>query len=204
MKFRRVLIPCAFTIVIAIAFCEAQDIPDPGLTSALARGAMRKYDLALKEARDEYDAKTLKARRTAVQELEIAIKDITQAGNLDEANRINALIKDLDAADTGESSTAPLKGKWEVTFNTGARHTYTMRDGMIVEQRGNEKPSTLKLKRNGNDVIAESGDDIERFTVMGNRLVVEVFRPRSRYPNQYAEYVAVGKRVVDGSGRSTR
>jgi hypothetical protein len=59
--------------------------------SPAAKAATAKYQLAVKAAKDEYNQKLRAALEKYQQELDAALQTVMKAGNLPEANRINAL-----------------------------------------------------------------------------------------------------------------
>ena len=80
--------------------------------------------------------------------------------------------------------TDPLAGKWTVTFSNGVVETCEVRTNgtaSVVEPR---RSSAGKARaRNGGVVIFFRDERVERWTVKGQRVVVEHWFPASNYPS---------------------
>lgn len=74
----------------------APDAPKP--KSARAQAALRSYEAAVGVARREYDRAVATALKELTAELDVAKRAATRAEDLDEANRIAALVRELGAA----------------------------------------------------------------------------------------------------------
>ncbi len=174
--------------------------------SAAAKAAIRKYDKAMEKAMQAYSREAEIAKKGAATELAVALKAATRAANLEEANRIKAMIEGLDdEVGLGNGSAPDVRagkfphGTWEVTYLNGNRHLYGF-DG-----RGSVRCSLSgrvihsgKLRREDHDLIATfDGDIIERFSFAGDRLFVEHFRPANRYPDASASDIATGLPTKD-------
>jgi hypothetical protein len=81
----------------------------PAFTSARAKEAVADRATALQKADDELATKVKDARGTFLKRLDIAIKAVMKDGDLDEANRINALKKSFDGELDTKDEVAALK-----------------------------------------------------------------------------------------------
>lgn len=152
-----------FTIGVAVAAPTAPSSPQ--FTSGAAKEAWRKYERALITAQAEYGQRVTAAKRLVVRELEAAKDKALISKNLDEANIINAAIKDLksDVAasqKTDRSPRAVTQGVWEYRLGRNKSRP------MILDQNGNVADWRAGYERywrfeDGNLVIGDETQKVE-------------------------------------------
>jgi hypothetical protein len=117
---------------IAIIFASvslAADTPPPDAPrSPAAVAAIRKRDIAVERARTTFVKAQTDANRQMVDELDAALKIVMAAGNIDEANRINAAKKDASVSQASPGAAVIFSTVWTMTEN-GAKIRYTA-DGL--------------------------------------------------------------------------
>lgn len=96
-------------LVLAATAASADDPPPAGgVTSARAKEAVAERDAALRKADEELAKRQKEAHGAFVKRLDVALKEAMKRGDLDEANRLNALKKTLDAELDAEEEAAAL------------------------------------------------------------------------------------------------
>ncbi len=82
-----------------------------------------------------------------------------------------------------------LTGKWVVTYTNKTQHTREIH----VDRRVNEDN---RIVQGYGDILIDFPEAVERITLVGNRLFVEHFNPRSTYPDGIPAVMGVGKKEV--------
>ena len=165
--------------------------------STKAQTAKKRYDEAASRAEQEYARKMGVARDAAAKELGEAMRAATKAGDLDEANRIKQALEELTAELPPPGSGRGLVGRWEVRYSNGVRRAYEVKpDGAVTWTGGGSRGGRGTLRRaEGGWLLPEDGDgNAERWTLSGERLFVEHFHPKQRYPKEPADVLAVGEK----------
>jgi hypothetical protein len=179
-------------IFIALTTVNAREFKHQGAKTALIQ-----YELSVKKAQKEYDAKIKAAQGQLAVKLELALKDATRKGDLDEA------IKIRDASEALENKPGPKRrypiGIWKIKHTpTAWGHGYKF-DGTNVTYRisnttGEKVDGPFKLISRNGDILIHfvSENRIERFTFAGSALFVEHFHPASDYPNGRPQVIGRG------------
>jgi hypothetical protein len=163
---------------------------DRRLKTAAANAALRKYDATVAKAKADYDKAVRPARELAVKELTDAMKAATRAGDLNEANEINAAIAALNAAAQGGAD-GGLVGTWDVLYSNGHRRTYKLFPDGTVEWVGTRR--TAKAFQRGGDLLLEiESGKLERLSAWNGRLVLEHYYPATHYPNDPPDQIGFG------------
>ena len=135
------------------------------------------------------------AREAAVKELTDAMRGAIRAGDLEEANRINAAVAQLNE-DAPVADQGPL-GRWVVRYSNGViRETEIKPDGTLAWADGDGKRGRGHLQRIRDGWLLPSDGDgnAERIVVAADRLYVEHFHPAAHDPQEPTRTFAVGTR----------
>lgn len=159
---------CTLVLTIAMLCCLAADEAKPaGPKSPAATAAIAKMNGAIKKAKADYDAAVKLAQSEAIRELDAAKAAAMKAGNLPEANAIQAAIeKTSKDAPSGKSGQSPAEiaarvKTFKYFWGKQPRDMELLPDGSIGkgsgvdEKRWKAKPASI--------VVSGSNGDIELF-----------------------------------------
>jgi hypothetical protein len=170
------------SVLLSGAFLFGQTPTDgPTIKSAQAKAAIAKADKAEEAAAAAYRKALADVRRVELTELRAAMASATKAGNLDEANAINAAISRLEAEakETASAADGRLSGTFRVMFDgRGPERLYVFdgRGGVRYADVGN-LDSVVEGKLIGGTVgDFEFANKVERWTRVGDRVFVELFK----------------------------
>jgi hypothetical protein len=110
----------------------------------------------------------------------------------DEIDRVMASAMDPRAV-------ARFAGVWFLEYKpVGTRRYVIMPDGRVTHEENNgapvSPPRETKIVMNGQDFLIDFGDGaVERLSMRGNRLVSELFSPKTLYPKGRPNFQATGK-----------
>lgn len=183
----RTILFCATFCVLLSAACAGDDAPRT-FQSVSARNAQNRYRNDLADATRKLDAQSGSARDAYLRILKTSLAGETKAGNLAEANRIQAEIEELGSAAsaTTKGSAAKAKptapsGKFRLQFPGGNEQIFDFdgKGGATIFADGR----TIKGKvfQKGDHWYVDEGDrDTNRITIAGNRIFVEHWRQEQK------------------------
>lgn len=146
-----------------------------------ARQAKKKYEATLAKLQIDFDIQRTHAQDSYLAELNAALKQALKNEQLDEANRIKA---EIDTVRTQSATPVPgsgnkFSGTWDVCWVNGDRATY--RFGRGVDFHGTWSGIGKIQSASQDEIVAlfdrdGANSEVHRFTIVGRRLFVEVFR----------------------------
>lgn len=165
--------------------------------SPAVRAARKAYELALQSARADYSTKASAAREKYLGAVEIAMKQATRAGDLDEANRLKAEQLDIEAANF-EADLSSLWGTWEMRWGQRAITRYQFfKEGIVTRDLANE-PQRGTIKRSGRDLLIDFGNNsVMRVNLSGQRLILEYWDRSERFSTNYPDNIGIGTRAAE-------
>ena len=195
----RVLLRVSLLLCICAAVA-AEEQADSTPRSRAASAAKRKYDDAVAKARQEYSRRLETARAAAMNELREAMKAATRQADLDEANRINAVLGQLDQDAPPPSQGSRLTGRWQVRYGNGVQRVYEIRDDGSATwvATGTDALNRGRFQRSGSNLVFDEGPlAVERWTACGERCFIEHFDPRSSFPNEFPKTIGIATHEAD-------
>jgi hypothetical protein len=176
-----------------VAIADVSDTPLAATKSPAAVAAMDKDSAAERRAQEIYDQAVKRARNTELGELQIALKAATRQGDLDEANSINAVMKQIEAeipmaAITPEKPSS-MEGRWKMNHN-GNQFEWIITD-QHVQHAGTDEAVIPMIEGNVMLLKWRSGYT-DRLTFEGDRFFLEGWdpgQPTSDWPKNVCEGV---------------
>jgi hypothetical protein len=169
-RFLGILIAILPFVVVDLASGD-EPSPPPAFTSPRAKEAISERDAALKKADEDLVQKLRDARAALDKKLDAAIKSVMKAGDLDEANRINALRKmfetdpDIDAHDQIAALTSPAAKEARAQYEAAtqrARESHERRVGDITRSCVKKLDGVLKEAMRKGDLDEAKRIDTEK------------------------------------------
>jgi hypothetical protein len=182
-----------FSLGWALAQPEADS---PPFKSQSVRTGRTAYDAALEKAREEYASKAGTARKKYLEILDLATRQATRDGDLDEANRLKAE-SELVAAEDFTDDFPSLFGAWRVRWNQDLRVRYEFhRDGRVVRETWREEPARGQLRKANDDLVIDfPNGELVRVNLAGPRLILEWYERSGSYPADYPGRYGTGVSV---------
>jgi hypothetical protein len=164
--------------IILASLVLADEAPTPASNSPkspAARNAIAKATDQIGAASAAYKESVAKIRRQEIADLKVGAKTVAANGDLDEVGRIKAVIDELAGS---------ADGQWRVEFANGVVERCDLQKDATasVIEPGRSSGGTVSVK-DGVFVIAFADDRVERWTRVGQRMVVEHWFPGSQYPS---------------------
>jgi len=204
---------------------EKEKEPDWNFKSKTAKSALKSYsgeiaklnkqdEAELKKLEDEHKQRRKKRRLQLIMELEKALDEATKSGDLDDAIKIRDAIKVLKKGAEPPNISGPLEfgksgdrpkyptGVWRIMWPNGSERLYRFSGKKVKAEDSNASwKRTGSLTQKKSDLYLEfpSDDAIERLSMVGDRLFVEHWEPKSTYPKSDPKFV--GRAVPAGKGR---
>jgi hypothetical protein len=190
-------IPLLLCLFVGCVFAADEPPAPERPKSPPAVTALKDYDKQMHDAEDAFRKAQVAAERKLIDKLKVAMIAATKAGNLSEANAIDAQVKAATARIDGTKAppvaTPPtnIVGRWSIRFSNGNVRTY------VFLPNGDVKFVESKLvshaDRDGDAWILDFGDEKkERVTAAGGNLKIEHFEPGSTFPDGQPRFTAVG------------
>ena len=136
------------------------------------------------------------------------MKEATQAADLDEALKLRAALESVqrDRGITGPQDTACLPvGRWRVAFSNGVNEQCAIQaDGslsVVEPQRSSNGRATV---RDSSFLIVCQEDRLERWTPVGQNMVVEHWFPMARFPSAPRCWVSLTGLLGSRTARTVR
>ena len=170
--------------------------PAPLFKSRKLVEASDEYQAAAARALAGFESKKGVARKKLLDALQSGKKQATQAGDLEEANKIQVAIEGLTADEAAAFSPAlpRFRGSWTLHFTNGATRVHRMKATGEVDTSEGEDFRT-QLERKGVDWILDfPGAEIERASLIGDRLFIEHWSNSQSFPRGQPDILAVGGR----------
>jgi len=159
---------------------------DKGFKSTKAKTAQKKFDKAVDKAKKEYEKKVATAKKTYVKELKIALKDAMKKGKLDEAKKIDAIIKE-DVVEKIIKEKFLLKnffGQWLLRFTNGTTVLYSINKEKIELSQNGRIIATGRIvtdKKEHQLVIRYSHGKIEKIKLSNGLMSIKHFRTEQEF-----------------------
>lgn len=171
--------------------------------SRAARGALETYQAAVRRADEQRDRAVAEARRALVKDLERVLKDTTRAGDLAEANRIDAALRAAKAGGTRPPGQPLFLGRWRLRYNNGIDWRYRfLPDGTVERHRADGQPlRSGRWTAEAGHAVVKAGDDLEHLTPAGDRLLIEHWNPAARHPREFPTVLGIAERIAERDGR---
>lgn len=185
------------TALISVVFCgllattlAGDDAAPRMFQSVTARNAQARYRNELLEALRKFDAQITPAREAYLRALKVSLSGETKAGNLAEANKVQAEIEEIEAAKLKVATGKPAapSGKFKIQFPGGNEQTFTFDGKSGVSVIADGRAVQGRVLQRGDQWYVDLGDrDTNRITIAGNRIFVEHWRQEERgYPHSLA------------------
>ena len=165
-------------VILIVAATVSGAEPEPPRSQAV-KDARREYDTRAKWVQEQYDAAVKKAaavRDSDMKKIEadykarlkLALDAALKAKDLEEANRIDGMVKEALLNSDG------ITGEWAVAYNNGAERRYTFLRDRGVRLVTDTQTLTCTQKADGECVVVRTSDGkAERWTPAGVRMMVE-------------------------------
>jgi hypothetical protein len=183
-------------MVVMVGTALAFDAPDTPPKSPAAIAAIHKADVAQKAAQENYDTTVFKLKKTEDDELKTALKIATQKGDLDEANAINAVVKNIES-EYGKtykpaSTVINMNGKWDTWEG---HETDKISIASTTCTYNNDFSGTATISGNVMIIKWQNGYTY-RSTFVGDRFFFESWKPQHAM-TEPAFVIGVGTRAAD-------
>jgi hypothetical protein len=154
----RFLIAVLLLFYVGLAFAK-QGNPDPAFKSPDAKKAVIAHAVATHRAKEDHDKRLEKAKKQLLTGSEVAMKDATKAGDLDEAVKFRDAVKKYEAESPATPRTADellvlaaktrklIVGTWAVE-TPGAKKDWVSKSDGTVSTRDDKGMWTVELDRN--------------------------------------------------------
>lgn len=166
-------IPILVVLAVACIPCLADDAP-PKPTSPAAVAADKEFQHAVDVAEQAYKTAKAAATKRLVDKLTVAMKAATRAGNLAEANAIDAAIKAAQdngkyvASSVQDSEAGVTYWVWRWHYAEGEGNVWVLADGRCVNHQG----KLGRWKRYGTEVKFDWGFERDAFTLNPDKTFV--------------------------------
>ncbi len=164
---------------------------EPGwdFQSSSARKAKAKFDVARRQAEENFSRAVSTARKALAEDLEAAMKEATQLGNLDEALKLRAALESVrrEEAAGGVPGYCPPYlpvGRWKVDFTNGVGEACEVRKEGTAFVSEPQRSAEAKVEaKDGTVLLVYRDDRVERWTPAGHGMIVEHWFPIARFPS---------------------
>lgn len=149
-------IALALTLVCNSAFAEDKKINDPLLDRAISSFGKRKEtaDKVLEKAKERHAQDIAVAKKSLILAVDAAIKRATRLGNLEKAQAILAMRKQLEAGSSINGSPIASASSTTGFLHACANHNYTLRiNGKAVTSGGVKGNKPVKVSLKPGDII---------------------------------------------------
>lgn len=176
--------------------------------SETANHALLIYRKAEARARMDYFRDVDVSRKRLLRSLQTVLKNTTQAGDLKEATKLDAAIKQIEdelptparsaAKGKAAATTEDISGNWEWKFSRDSviRKTTVAKDGTFTSVHGHKNQKGKVVAQNGVRYLAYDGSNSSYVVYfIGDRMFVEGYSGRNADTSGVPKYVGSGRRV---------